>query len=182
MVPVVSMAFCSLSQTVLIVRRRPHVVSGGGFVVTNYTQRVLFSVDGCGTLGNEGELLVKNGDGEPIISVRKKGGIVQSLSLQNQWRGYAGAGRPVFTLREPKHSLVNCKVKISVEPQQNSDWDFDLKGSFVDRECAIRDRRGNVVAQFKDLYNVVVQPGYDQAFVVGIIAILDNIHRESTRC
>lgn len=113
--------------------------------------------------------------------------------MQNQWRGYAGAGRPVFTLREPKHSLVNCKVKISVEPQRNSDWDFDLKGSFVDRDCAIRDRGGNVVAQLsvkeeiramasKDLYNVVVQPGYDQAFVVGIIAILDYIHGESTRC
>lgn len=72
MVPVVSMAFCSLSQTVLIVRRRPHVVSGGGLVVTNYTQRVLFSVDGCGILGNEGELLVKDGNGEPVISIRKK--------------------------------------------------------------------------------------------------------------
>jgi hypothetical protein len=34
----------------------------------------------------------------------------------------------------------------------------------------------------KDFYQVVVQPGYDQAFVVGIIAILDNMHGGSTRC
>jgi hypothetical protein len=34
----------------------------------------------------------------------------------------------------------------------------------------------------RDFYQVVVQPGYDQAFVVGVIAILDNIHGESTRC
>lgn len=34
----------------------------------------------------------------------------------------------------------------------------------------------------RDLYQVVVQPGYDQAFVVGIIAILDNTHGESTSC
>ena len=34
----------------------------------------------------------------------------------------------------------------------------------------------------EDFYNVVVQPGCDQAFVVGVIAILDNVHGESTSC
>jgi len=34
----------------------------------------------------------------------------------------------------------------------------------------------------KDLYNVVVKPGMDQAFVFGVIAVLDYIHGESTYC
>ena len=34
----------------------------------------------------------------------------------------------------------------------------------------------------KDLYHVVVKPGIDQAFVFGVIAILDNIYGESTYC
>lgn len=34
----------------------------------------------------------------------------------------------------------------------------------------------------KDLYHVVVKPGIDQAFVVGVIAVLDYIHNGSTRC
>lgn len=34
----------------------------------------------------------------------------------------------------------------------------------------------------KDLYHVMVKPGTDQAFVFGIIAILDYIYGESTRC
>lgn len=34
----------------------------------------------------------------------------------------------------------------------------------------------------KDLYNVVVKPGIDQAFVFGVIATLDYIYGESTRC
>jgi hypothetical protein len=34
----------------------------------------------------------------------------------------------------------------------------------------------------KEFYHVVVQPGYDQAFVVGVLAILDSINGESTRC
>jgi hypothetical protein len=34
----------------------------------------------------------------------------------------------------------------------------------------------------KDLYQVWIQSGYDQAFVIGIIAVLDNIFGESTSC
>lgn len=33
-----------------------------------------------------------------------------------------------------------------------------------------------------DFYHVMVQPGYDQAFVIGVIAVLDNIYGESTAC
>ncbi|MQM18888.1 hypothetical protein Taro_051888 [Colocasia esculenta] len=198
MAPVVSKIFCSLHQTMLIIRKRPLVVNGGGFVVTNYTQRVLFTVDGCGTLGAEGQLLLRDGHGEPILFIRKKGGIVQALSVQNQWRGYLmdyeGVGNSVFSLREPKSYLTkNCKIKVSVEPKGKNSWEFEVQGSFAERACTIKDRRGNVVAQMgvqreidamasKDVYHVVVQPGYDQAFVVGIIAVLDNINGESTRC
>lgn len=34
----------------------------------------------------------------------------------------------------------------------------------------------------KDVYQVVVKPGIDQAFVFGVIAILDHIYDGSTRC
>lgn len=34
----------------------------------------------------------------------------------------------------------------------------------------------------RDLYQVVVKPGIDQAFVFGVIAILDYIYDGSTRC
>lgn len=34
----------------------------------------------------------------------------------------------------------------------------------------------------KDLYHVVVKPEIDQAFVFGVIATLDYVYGESTRC
>lgn len=34
----------------------------------------------------------------------------------------------------------------------------------------------------KDLYHVMVKPGIDQAFVFGIIGVLDYIYGESTYC
>jgi hypothetical protein len=71
-VPVVSKIFCSGAPTMLMIRRRPAVVNGGGFVVTDLSHNIVFIVDGCGTLGSKGELMVKDGEGEPILSISKK--------------------------------------------------------------------------------------------------------------
>ncbi|XP_010911020.2 protein LURP-one-related 6 [Elaeis guineensis] len=194
--PVVSKIYCSSSQTTLMVRRRPRMVNGGGFVVMNANQNVVFKVDGCGILGIKGELILRDGDGAPILLIHKKGGVVQALSAHNLWNSYVmdyeEPSKLVFSLREPKSRLLrNGSIKISTDTNgRNKDWGFEVKGSFIKRACTINDRRGNVVAQVglmemmanKDFYHVVVQPGYDQAFVIGVIAILDNIHGESTRC
>ena len=56
----------------LMIRRRPIVVNGGGFVVTDLSHNIVFVVDGCGILGSKGELMVKDGEGEPILSISKK--------------------------------------------------------------------------------------------------------------
>lgn len=69
---VVSKIFCSSTLTTLMIRRRPTVVNGGGFVVTDLGNNVVFIVDGCGILGSKGELLVKDGDGEPILFISRK--------------------------------------------------------------------------------------------------------------
>ncbi|XP_008782601.1 protein LURP-one-related 6-like [Phoenix dactylifera] len=194
--PVVSKIYCFSSQTTLMVRRRPQIVNGGGLVVMNSNQKVVFSVDGCGILGVKGELILRDGDGAPVLFIRKKGGVVQALSAHNRWNSYLmDYERPsklVFSLREPKSRLLTkSAIKISIDAKENGkDGNFEVKGSFSERACTIMDRRGNVVAQVglketmanKDFYHVVVQPGYDQAFVIGVIAILDNIHGESTRC
>nr|CAB3496900.1 unnamed protein product [Digitaria exilis] len=141
--PVVSKIFCSSSQAVLMVRRRPPTVNGGGFVVTDQNQRAVFSVDGCGILGASGQLIVRDGDGNAILFIHKK---------------------------DPKPVLcMKGDVQVTVEPKgRNRHWDYEIgvKGMTAGR----------------DFYQVVVQPGYDQAFLIGVIAILDNIHGESTRC
>ncbi|PWZ07340.1 Protein LURP-one-related 6 [Zea mays] len=217
--PVVSKIFCSSSQAVLMVRRRPPTVNGGGLVVTDRNQTAAFRVDGCGTIGASGQLIVRDGDGSAILFIHKKvkvwspatassrltdetlvsqGGVVQALSINNWWRGYlTDYGEPsklVFSLQDPKPVLcTNTKgdVRVTVEPSgRKRHWDYEVTGSFAQRSCAIKNRAGQLVAQIggkgmmagRDLYQVVVQPGYDQAFVVGIIAILDNTHGESTSC
>ncbi|KAJ3673643.1 hypothetical protein LUZ60_005635 [Juncus effusus] len=172
------------------------MINGGGFVVMDWNQKVLFSVDGCRVLGINGELIVRDGDGTAILLITKKGGIVEALNIHNRWKAYMmdyeTPSELVFSLQEPKPllTMINTPVRITLEPNHKNSWDFELVGSFVDRSCTLKDRKGNVLAQVgvkdmmvkKEFYHMVVQQGHDQAFVVGILAILDNINGESTRC
>jgi hypothetical protein len=36
------------------------------------SHNVVFIVDGCGILGSKGEIMVKDGEGEPILFISKK--------------------------------------------------------------------------------------------------------------
>ncbi|KAG0469505.1 hypothetical protein HPP92_016205 [Vanilla planifolia] len=198
LMPVVSKTYCSAFLTTLVVRRRPHVVNGGGFVVTDSNQKVVFVVDGCGRIGAKGVLLVRDGDGASILRIRKKEGVIQALSCDHRWNGYLldydeGKMDPIFSLRDTNPCFPFGKpTRISIHPKSKTKpWDYELLGSFAERNCAISTRNGAVAAQViglreitgsKDLYSVVVQPGYDQAFVIGVIAVLDNINGESTSC
>ncbi|KAJ0611094.1 putative tubby-like protein [Helianthus annuus] len=199
--PVVSKMFCSSTQVVLVVRTRPRVVGGGGFVVTDlHSQAIVFRVDGCGVLGKKDQMTVTDADQTPLLLIRHKGGIVEALSLCKQWGGYTqdyvGTQKLVFTLKDPKACFANNRpVRVSIEQKDENIYckNFWIKGYFQDKECSIIDSGGDVIAQVgvtkemkkmenKDLYHVVVKPGIDQAFVVGVIAILDYIHNGSTRC
>lgn len=72
MMPIISKIYCSSSQVMLVVRKRPHVVNGGGFVVTDTCQKVVFRVDGCGILGTKDELILRDANGEALLLVRRK--------------------------------------------------------------------------------------------------------------
>lgn len=79
--PVVSKLFCAPSQVVLGVRARPHVVGGGGFVVTNtLNHEILFRVDGCGVLGKKDQMTVTDAYQTPLLLIRRKVTILLSLS------------------------------------------------------------------------------------------------------
>ncbi|CAN7121720.1 unnamed protein product [Brassica rapa subsp. narinosa] len=167
--PVLSRRYSSESEATLVVRRRPHMVNGGGFV----------------------------------------GGMVQALNMvHKKWEGFGydkeGTEKLLFTLKDPKESclvqhgliriLVHGKPKISTCNIYNNNY-VQIRGSFAERDCNIMDSDGRNIAQVriekemeemvgnkKDLYNIIVKANVDQAFIVGVIAVLDYIHGESTIC
>ncbi|KAL8136478.1 hypothetical protein V2J09_002479 [Rumex salicifolius] len=174
MIPVVSKLYCSSSEVVLVVRKRPKVVNGGGFVVTNCSQRVVFRVDGCGIVGRSGEVMLRDGNSYAFDYE----GLTQKL---------------VFSVKEPNACFSRSNaIRVSLEQARGAI--FEVSGSFTDRDCIILDHLGNQIAKIgvedkvdqamrsKDVYHVVIKPGVDQAFVFGVIAVLDYVNYESTRC
>ncbi|CAH9113546.1 unnamed protein product [Cuscuta epithymum] len=198
-ISVVSKVYCSASEKVLVVRQRPHVANGGGFVVTDVDQTPLFSAEGCGVIGRKDELILRDNFDSPLLLIRKKGEIVEVLSMARKWKGYTttfeGSRKLVFTLKEPNSCIFkNIPIKISIESRDygNNHRNFTVAGYFPDRDCSILDSLGNAIAKLelrkgivvksKDVYNVIIKAGVDQAFVIGVIAILDYIYGGSTRC
>ncbi|CAN6478689.1 unnamed protein product [Victoria cruziana] len=190
--PVLSKQFCSISQTTFSVRKRPRAVHGGGFVVSDCSsQQLIFRTEACAAFGVKGELVLRDSDGIALFLVRKK-----AVSFHRQWRAYSldyeGIERLIFSVKEPLLCFTKkCSLKVQLATSSFNAWDFEISGSFTGRACTIKDHGGKLVAEVraqnkagtlvsKDLYYVIVQPGFDQAFVFGIIAILDNIYEGST--
>ncbi|KAG6428550.1 hypothetical protein SASPL_112802 [Salvia splendens] len=198
--PIVSKVYCAPSEVILAVRRRPNVANGGGFVVADVAQRVLFRVDGCGVIGKKDELILKDGDGNDLLLIRRKGGTIEALSLTRKWKGFAydfvGSEKLIFTLKEPNSCFsTQNRLRISVESKELcSHGSFEVQGDFPARACTIVSPMGDVVALIgvnkelqrlmgtRDMYHVEIKAGFDQAFVFGVIAVLDYIYDGSTRC
>lgn len=85
---VISKMFCSSTQVVLGVRTRPHVVGGGGFVVTDLNSHALvFRVDGCGVLGKKDQITLTDAYQTPLLLIRRK--VVAIYIFYKQWGGYS---------------------------------------------------------------------------------------------
>ncbi|KAI3443534.1 hypothetical protein Pfo_000199 [Paulownia fortunei] len=198
--PIVSKVYCSPSEVVLVVRRWPNVANGGGFAVADCSQRVVFRVDGCGILGRKDELILRDGEGNALLLIRRKGSIVEALSLTRQWKGFTsdflGSDKLVFTLKEPNSCFSKkTPIRISIESKECINYgNFEVRGDFPERSCSIVNSRGDVIALIgvkkevqlvmasRDLYYVEIKAGIDQAFVLGVIAVLDYIYDGSTTC
>lgn len=76
MAPLVSKLYCSSTEVVLHVRQRPVAVNGGGFVVVTDSGRVLFKAEGCGTLGTDGKLLLRDAGGNALLLIRSNVSVI----------------------------------------------------------------------------------------------------------
>jgi hypothetical protein len=62
---------------------------------------------------------------------------------------YQGKNKLVFSLIDPKSCTAQgAPVRVHVEPKrQCKNWDFEIEGSFADRDCTIVDCTRKIVAQ-----------------------------------
>ncbi|GLJ13732.1 hypothetical protein SUGI_0219160 [Cryptomeria japonica] len=186
--PVVGEDFCSSSVTVLTVRKKDLVFSGGGFIVTNScTGQIAFTVDGRG-LSSKNKLILMDPLGKPLLTLHRK-----AFRILHRWYGFHGEAcdgqKPIVSVRKSsifsKNEVAEAFVG-STGGKKHSD--YKVLGNYSERHCSIYNGLGTLVAErkfatsdvmlSKEVFNVVVKAGIDQAFMMALIVILHQMSGE----
>jgi hypothetical protein len=75
---------------------------------------------------------------------------------------YQGKDKLVFSLTDPKSCIAQgAPIRIHIEPKRHcKNWDFEIGGSFADRDCTIVDCTRKIVAQVCPIRTIIVTYSY----------------------
>ncbi|RZC62029.1 hypothetical protein C5167_023768 [Papaver somniferum] len=179
-------------ETQLTVRKTSLFSPGDGFSVYDCKGEVVFRVDSYGHSGHEpDELVLMDASGKCLLTVRRK-----RPSLHHRWEGYVGerseGQKPIFSV---KRSSIIGKSSVTVEVYNHHDHveEYQVDGLFSQRCCTFYNTSSvmskEVVAEVKrkvdaannvllgkDVFTLCVKPGFDAAFAMGLVLVLDQIN------
>jgi len=176
-----------VSVTSLTVWKKSLVFGCSGFTVFNSSGNLEFRVDNYPSDPKD-EVLLMDAAGRALLTMRRK-----RLSLQNEWQGFPGefrdAQNPLFvvrraSLRISSKNTAEVYVRSSAKSKKPS---YRVEGCYAERSFTLLNSFNEVVAEVKpkqvrsdirlggDVFNLTVRPGYNQAFVMGLIIVLDEI-------
>lgn len=157
-----------------------------GFTVYDCKGELVFRVDSYGPDARDrGELVLMDAHGRCLLTVRRK-----RPSLHQRWEGYMGEGsdgqKPIFSVRR---SSIIGRSSVTVEVYDNSGEEYQIEGSFGNRSCKIFNSSKESVAEIrrkvdastnvvlgKDVFSLWLKPGFDGAFAMGLVLVLDQIN------
>ncbi|XP_051152955.1 protein LURP-one-related 5-like [Andrographis paniculata] len=171
--------------THLTVRKTSLFFAGDGFTAYDCSGQLVFRVDSYGRdIGDTGELVLMDAAGGCILTLRRK-----RPSMHRRWEGYAGeriAGqKPAFSVRR---SAIIGWSNVTVEAYGDPGEEYLIEGSFACRKCTVFNSEKEPVAEIrrkvdncanivlgKDVFILSVQRGFDLAFAMSLVLVLDRI-------
>ncbi|EYU21649.1 hypothetical protein ABFS82_09G092100 [Erythranthe guttata] len=167
--------------THLTVMKTSLFYAGDGFAAYDSNGEVVFRVD---SYGDTGELVLMDASGRCILTVRRK-----RPSLHQRWEGFVGEGtegkKPIFSVRR---SSIIGRSSMTVEVYNHPSEEYQIEGSFACRNCTIFNAEKEAVAEIrrkvdaannvvlgKDVFVLSLKPGFDGAFAMGLVLVLDHI-------
>jgi len=176
-----------VSATALTIWKKSLVFSCNGFTVFDSSGNLVFRVDNYPSDPKD-ELLLMDAAGRALLTMRRK-----RLSLQNEWQGFPGefrdAQKPLFVVRKASlrissKNLADVYMRSSAKSKKPG---YRVEGCYAKRSFTLLNSFNEVVAEVKpkqvrsdirlggDVFNLTVRPGYNQAFVMGLIIVLEQI-------
>uniref|UniRef100_A0A5B7ANG9 Uncharacterized protein n=1 Tax=Davidia involucrata TaxID=16924 RepID=A0A5B7ANG9_DAVIN len=183
---VVEDGFVYEEETHLTVLKTSHFFAGDGFNVYDCKGQVVFRVDSYGpNTSDNGELVLMDSSGRCLLTVHRK-----RPSLHHRWEGFLGekteGKKPIFSVRR---SSIIGRSSVTVDVFGNPGEEYQIEGSFEQRCCTIFDAEKESVAEItrkvddsahvvlgKDVFCLFLKPGFDGAFAMGLVLVLDQIH------
>ncbi|KAK9666376.1 hypothetical protein RND81_14G180800 [Saponaria officinalis] len=181
--------FTSKKDTHLTACKTSIFFVGDGFNVYDCHGQLVFRVDSYSPdWGDQIELVLMDASGRCLLTVRRKW-----PSLHNRWEGYVGERtgklKPVFSV---KRSSIIGRSEVTVEMYENQNEEYQIEGSFAKRSCTIYDANSReVVVEIrrkldissnvvmgKDAFSLLIKPGFDSAFAMGLVLVLDQINAD----
>ncbi|KAK4784949.1 hypothetical protein SAY86_001638 [Trapa natans] len=160
--------------------------SGDGFSAYDSKGELVFRVESYGPdTRDRDELILMDPHGRCLLTVRRK-----RPSLHQRWEGFRGermdGQKPIFSVRRSSiigRSDVTVEVYGSPVPEY-----LVVEGSFIHRCCTVYNAAKIPVAEIrrkvdtsthvtlgKDVFSLSVKAGFDVAFTMGVILVLDQI-------
>ncbi|GMN50006.1 hypothetical protein TIFTF001_019167 [Ficus carica] len=185
---VVEAGFVYEEETHLTVSKTSLFFAGDGFTVYDSKGELVLRVDSYGPdIRERDELVLMDPHGRCLLTVRRK-----RPSLHQRWEGFLGertdGQKPIFSV---KRSSIIGRSGVTVEVYGKQGEEYQIEGSFAQRCCTIFNAGKESVAEIrrkvdastnvvlgKDVFSLCLQPGFDGAFAMGLVLVLDQINGE----
>lgn len=115
---------------------------------------------------------------------------MQRPSLHQRWEGFTGdkesGQKPIFSM---KRSSMIGRCAVTVDMYTKEGLEYRIEGCFGNRCCTILNSEREPVAEIKrkidasvdvvmgiDVFSLYLKPGFDPAFAMGLVLVLDQIN------
>ncbi|ESQ27040.1 hypothetical protein EUTSA_v10019134mg [Eutrema salsugineum] len=181
--------FIQREEKNLTVRKTSLFFAGDGFTVYDCKGTLVFRVDSYGgpNTRDTDEVVLMDAHGRCLLTLRRK-----RPSLRRRWEGYLGerseGQKAIFGVR--RSSIIGRNgVTVEVYGEYQCS-EYLIEGNFGQRSCTVVeaetrrkvaeirrkvDASTNVMLG-KDVFSLNVKPGFDGAFAMGLVLVLDQIY------
>ncbi|OIW15823.1 hypothetical protein TanjilG_04358 [Lupinus angustifolius] len=158
---------------------------GDGFTVYDCNGKLVFRVDSYGPDTIRDELVLMDPNGRCLLTVRRK-----RPSLHQRWEGFKGermdGDKAIFSAK--KASMMK-RASVTVEVYDKPGEEYHIEGCYSQRCCTVKNGVKESMAVInrkvdpttsvmlgKEVFSLCVKPGFDAAFAMGFVLILDQIN------
>ncbi|XP_019186307.1 PREDICTED: protein LURP-one-related 15-like [Ipomoea nil] len=185
---VISPEYCAPHHLQISIKKKLHFLAGNGYEVKDAaSSRILFKVENIPTFFNS-KVVVFDPAGNSIITLRRK-----AFTWRTRWKVYRGESKEekdfIFSARTSSAFQFTTNLDVFLAGNTSEQvCDYKMKTSFAQSTCDIYVKPSStLIAQMqkkvtagsiflgKDNFMVTLQPNVDQAFIVALIVILQEI-------